>query len=80
MAAQYLAELMGDACQVEVVRSATESEAGLRIGAELRPDAVFFDINLPGKDGVLLATQLTMLPQYSKRANTLYSASVQPLD
>jgi DNA-binding LytR/AlgR family response regulator len=29
----------------------------------LRPDAVFLDINLPGKDGVSLATQLAMLPQ-----------------
>jgi DNA-binding LytR/AlgR family response regulator len=29
----------------------------------LRPDAVFVDINLPGKDGVSLATQLAMLPQ-----------------
>ena len=63
LAADYLAELLDDTCQVEVVGSATESKAGLRLCAELRPDAVFVDINLPGKDGVLLATQLTMLPQ-----------------
>jgi two-component system response regulator LytT len=63
LAAEYLAALLDDTCQVEIVGSATESEAGLRLCAELRPDAVFVDINLPGKDGVSLATQLVMLPQ-----------------
>lgn len=63
LAAQYLAALLDDTCQVEVVGSATDSEAGLRLCAELRPDAVFLDINLPGKDGVSLARQLAMLPQ-----------------
>ena len=63
LAAQYLAQLLDDTCQVEVVGSATETEAGLRLCAELGPDAVFVDINLPGKDGVSLATQLAMLPQ-----------------
>jgi two-component system, LytTR family, response regulator LytT len=63
LAAQYLAALLDDTCQVEVVGTATESEAGLRLCAELRPDAAFLDINLPGKDGISLATQLAMLPQ-----------------
>ncbi len=63
LAAEYLAELLDDTCQVEVVGSAAESEEGLRLCAELRPDAVFVDINLPGKDGVSLAKQLAMLPQ-----------------
>jgi DNA-binding LytR/AlgR family response regulator len=40
-----------------------DSEAGLRLCAELRPDAVFLDINLPDKDGIWLATQLAMLPK-----------------
>jgi DNA-binding LytR/AlgR family response regulator len=63
LAAEYLAALLDDTYQVEVVGSATESEAGLRLCAELRPDAVFLDIHLPGRDGVSLATQLAMLPQ-----------------
>ena len=63
LAAQYLATLLDDTCQVEVVATATDSEAGLRLCAELRPDAVFLDINLPGKDGLSLARQLAMLPQ-----------------
>ena len=63
LAAQYLAALLDDTCQVEVVGTATESETGLQLSAELRPDAVFLDIKLPGKDGVSLARQLAMLPQ-----------------
>jgi DNA-binding LytR/AlgR family response regulator len=60
---EYLAALLDDTCQVEVVGAAAESESGLRLCAELRPDAVFLDIKLPGRDGVSLATQLAMLPQ-----------------
>ena len=75
LAAQYLAALLDDTCQVEVVGSAAESETGLRLCAELRPDAVFVDINLPGKDGVSLAKQLTMLPQPPRLVFTTGSAS-----
>src|SRR4029077_9814215 len=63
LAAQYLAALLDDTCQVEVVGSAAESEAGLRLWAELRPDVFFVDIIRLGRDGVSLATQLAMLPQ-----------------
>ena len=63
LAAEYLAVLLDETCQVEIVGTATESESGLQLCAELRPDAVFLDINLPGKDGVSLARQLAMLPQ-----------------
>jgi two-component system response regulator LytT len=63
LAAQYLATLLDDTCQVEIVGTAEESVTGLRLCAEMRPDVVFLDINLPGKDGVSLATQLAMLPQ-----------------
>ena len=37
LAAQYLAGLLDDTCQVEVVGAAAESEVGLRLCAELRP-------------------------------------------
>jgi DNA-binding LytR/AlgR family response regulator len=63
LAAEYLAALLDDTYQVEVVGIATESDSGLQLCAELRPDAVFLDINLPGKNGVALATQLAMLPR-----------------
>src|ERR1700756_2413636 len=63
LAAQYLSTLLDETYQVEVVGTATDSETGLQMCADLRPDAAFVDINLPGKDGVSLATQLAMLPQ-----------------
>jgi two-component system, LytTR family, response regulator LytT len=75
LAAQYLAALLDETCQVEVVGSATESETGLRLCAELRPDVVFLDINLPGTDGVSLATQLAMLPQPPRVVFTTGSAN-----
>jgi DNA-binding LytR/AlgR family response regulator len=63
LAAEYLAKLLDHTWQAEVIGTAMDSETGLRLCAELRPDAAFLDINLPGKDGVSLATQLSMLPQ-----------------
>ena len=75
LAAQYLAALLDDTCQVEVVGSAAESDTGLRLCAELRPDAVFLDINLPGKNGVSLAKQLALLPQPPRLVFTTGSAN-----
>jgi len=63
LAAQYLAALLDDTCQVDVIGSAIESEAGLRLCAELRPDAVFVDINLPGKRRCFTGDATAMLPQ-----------------
>jgi hypothetical protein len=44
LAAQYLAELLDDTCQVEVIGSVIESEASMRLCAELCPDAVLVDV------------------------------------
>ena len=63
IAAKHLAALLDETCQVEVVGTHTRGETGIRRCRELRPEAVFLDINLPGKDGVSLASQLTTLPQ-----------------
>jgi DNA-binding LytR/AlgR family response regulator len=62
-AAKHLGALLDETCQVEIVGTATHGETGMRLCRELRPEAVFLDINLPGKDGVSLANQLKMLPQ-----------------
>ena len=62
LAAQYLGTLLDDTGQVEVVATGMDSKAGLRLCAELCPDAVFLDINLPDNDGLSLAAQLAMLP------------------
>ena len=45
-----------------MIGSAADSETGLNLCAELRPDAVFLETHLD-KDGVSLARQLAMLPQ-----------------
>lgn len=63
LAAQYLASLLDETYQVELVGSATESEGGLQLCADLQPDAVFVDIRLPATDGLSLATRLAMLPR-----------------
>jgi DNA-binding LytR/AlgR family response regulator len=63
LAAEHLATLLDETCQVEVIGSAADSEAGLDLCVKLRPDAVFLETSLPGRDGVSLARQLVMLPQ-----------------
>ena len=62
-AAKYLGALLDETCQVAVIGNATHGETGLCLCDELRPEAVFLDINLAGKDGVSLAGQLKTLPQ-----------------
>jgi two-component system, LytTR family, response regulator len=61
LAGQCLATLVDDTRHVDVIGTAADGAAGLRLCTELHPDAVFLDINLPGQDGVSLATQLTTL-------------------
>ncbi|MBW0000069.1 MAG: response regulator [Verrucomicrobia bacterium] len=78
LAAQYLATLLDDACQVEVVGTATEAAAALALCAERRPDAVFLDIRLPGQDGLSLATQLDLLPQAPRLVFTTGHAERAP--
>jgi DNA-binding LytR/AlgR family response regulator len=62
-AAKHLGALLNETCQVEIVGTATHGETAMRLCRELHPEAVFLDINLPGKDGVSLANQLKTLPQ-----------------
>ena len=62
-AAKHLGALLAETCQVEIVGTATHGETAMRLCQELCPEAVFLDINLPGKDGVALANQLRLLPQ-----------------
>src|ERR1700738_1972699 len=85
LAAEYLAALLDDTYQVEVVGSATESEAGLRLCAELRPDAVFLDINLPGRDGVSQPPRLVFTTGDANRATDAFRLEavdylLKPLD
>jgi DNA-binding LytR/AlgR family response regulator len=63
LAAQHLATLLEDTWQVEVIGIGTDSAGCLRLCADLRPDAVFLDIDLPIDDGPSLAAELTKLAQ-----------------
>ena len=62
-AAKHLETLLDETCQIEVVGTANRGETGIRLCKELRPEAVFLDINLPAKGIVRLPSQLTILPQ-----------------
>jgi two-component system, LytTR family, response regulator LytT len=63
LAVEYLSSLLDDTGHVEVIGSATDPERGLRLCADLQPDAVFVDIGLPATDGFSLATRLATLPK-----------------
>ena len=53
---QGLRLLLGELSDVEVVGSANDGDAGIRLVQELRPDVVLMDLSMPGTDGVA-ATQ-----------------------
>jgi two-component system, LytTR family, response regulator LytT len=63
LADQHLVTLLDETRQIEVIGTATDRLAGLRLCAQLRPDAVFLDVNVSDEDGFSLATQLTRLEQ-----------------
>ena len=60
--AQHLAALLEDTWQVDVLRTATDSCAGLSLCGELRPDVVFLDIDVPRRNGGTLG-ELTQIAQ-----------------
>src|ERR1700757_2567246 len=57
-AAKHLGALLDETCQFEIVGTATHGETAMRLCRELSPEAVFLDINLPGKEGVSLGQPL----------------------
>jgi two-component system response regulator LytT len=61
LTAQNLAMMLEDTWQVEVIGTATDSVEGLHLCAQLRPDAVFLDVNLSSE--LSLATGLAGLAQ-----------------
>jgi DNA-binding LytR/AlgR family response regulator len=63
LALEYLRSLLAATGKVEVVGEAGDGRAGLRLCAELSPDAAFLDIRIPGPDGLTLAGKLMTLPR-----------------
>jgi DNA-binding LytR/AlgR family response regulator len=60
--AQHLAALLEDTWQVDVLRTATDSCAGLDLCGESRPDVVFLDIDVYRRNGESLG-ELTQIAQ-----------------
>jgi DNA-binding LytR/AlgR family response regulator len=60
--AQHLGALLEDTWQVDVLRTATDGCAGLSLCGELRPDAVFLDIDVLKRNGDSLG-ELTRIAQ-----------------
>jgi two-component system NarL family response regulator len=56
-----LTELLGNFPGVSVVGTARTGAVGLRKTAELSPDLVFLDLNMPGLGGMQVAEQLSEL-------------------
>lgn len=58
LAQELLAGYLGELPGVEVVGTAANGREGLAMAAELKPDAVFLDIEMPGIKGLELAALL----------------------
>lgn len=53
-----IARLLGEAPDIEVVGSAADGEAGLRMAAALRPDVITLDVEMPVLDGLGMLRRL----------------------
>lgn len=47
---------------LDVIGEAASGAGGVAAAERLRPDAILLDVNLPDRDGVLLARELSALP------------------
>ena len=63
LAARFLESLLAKTGQVEVVGTAHDGEWALTLAADHRPDAVFLDVLMPGRDGIQVAADLAKLPK-----------------
>ncbi|MCB0773865.1 MAG: LytTR family DNA-binding domain-containing protein [Flavobacteriales bacterium] len=62
LARNELIRLLQDFPQVQVVGEAGHAEEAEKMVAELRPDLLFLDINMPGRDGFELLEALELAP------------------
>ncbi|MCE5232811.1 MAG: LytTR family DNA-binding domain-containing protein [Mizugakiibacter sp.] len=62
LARARLAALLGECAGAELVGAVGDGEAALAACAELKPDVLLLDIELPGLDGLGIARRLAALP------------------
>lgn len=62
LARKELARLLEPHAGIEVIGEATNADEAEKLIAELRPDLLFLDINMPGRDGFQLLEALEMAP------------------
>ncbi len=63
LAAAYLASLLVKTGRVDVVGIARDASWALTLCSDHKPDAVFLDVRMPGRDGLELASELRQLAQ-----------------
>jgi two-component system response regulator AlgR len=74
LARARLAALLGECEGVEIVGSLGDGDAALGSLAELRPDVLLLDINMPGLDGTAVAQRLAGRPRPQVVFCTAYEA------
>lgn len=62
LARKELIRLLESHATIEVVGEAANADEGEQMIAQLKPDVVFLDINMPGRDGFQLLEALEMTP------------------
>lgn len=62
LARKELIRLLENHATIEVVGEAANADEGEQMIAQLKPDVVFLDINMPGRDGFQLLESLEMAP------------------
>lgn len=62
LARKELSQLLEDYGHVQVVGEATNADEAEKLVLELKPDLLFLDINMPGRDGFELLEALDPAP------------------
>ncbi len=63
LARQELKNLLSSVDGIEIIGEATNSDEAIEIIEDQKPELVFLDIQMPGKDGFALLEELTFVPK-----------------
>ena len=63
LARQELKSLLADYSEIQVVGEANNAEAAIESIKQLKPDVIFLDIQMPGKNGFELLEEISGLPE-----------------